>query len=141
MKKINLRDYYPFYSQDSFEIVSDDVATCFVEFERREAAYQRRTYRHKAYFSLDREDGIEQEAVFVALSPYEIYERKVTIAEINAALASLPKKQADRIYAHYFRGESKSEIARADGVSKSTVCESIENGLRGMETFLKKLSV
>ena len=44
-------------------------------------AYRLRTFRHKAYYSLDRNDGIEHEALFVALSPHELYERKVTTAE------------------------------------------------------------
>ena len=29
----------------------------FKEFDRKEAAYRLRTYRHKAYYSLDRDDG------------------------------------------------------------------------------------
>ena len=47
--------------------VSDEVAEMFKEFDRKEAAYRLRTYRHKAYYSLDRDDGLEHEAVFVAL--------------------------------------------------------------------------
>lgn len=35
--------------------------------------------------------GIEHEALFVALSPCELYERKVTAQELHAALASLPE--------------------------------------------------
>ena len=68
MTTINLRDYYPFYTQDHLIDVPDEVAALFSEFEHREAAYRLRTYRHKAYFSLDCNDGIEHEAVFVALS-------------------------------------------------------------------------
>jgi hypothetical protein len=64
---INLRDYYPFYTSDCFMEVSDEVAEMFKEFDRKEAAYRLRTYRHKAYYSLDRDDGLEHEAVFVAL--------------------------------------------------------------------------
>ena len=73
MAIINLRDYYPFYASDCFMEVSDEVAEMFKEFDRREAAYRLRTYRHKAYYSLDRDDGLEHEAVFVALSPHELY--------------------------------------------------------------------
>ena len=51
--------------------VSEEVAEMFKEFERKEAAYRLRTYRHKAYYSLDRDDGLEHEAVFVALSPHD----------------------------------------------------------------------
>lgn len=77
MAIINLRDYYPFYTSDCFMEVSEEVAEMFKEFDRKEAAYRLRTYRHKAYYSLDRDDGLEHEAVFVALSPHELYERKV----------------------------------------------------------------
>ena len=104
MAIINLRDYYPFYTSDCFMEVSEEVAEMFKEFDRKEAAYRLRTYRHKAYYSLDRDDGLEHEAVFVALSPHELYERKVTMQELHAAIASLPDKQAKRIYAHFILG-------------------------------------
>lgn len=69
MKKINLRAYYPFYTHDCFVNVPDEVAEFLNESEHREAAYRLRTYRYRAYYSLDREDGIEHEALFIALSP------------------------------------------------------------------------
>ena len=116
MAIINLRDYYPFYTSDCFMEVSEEVAEMFKEFDRKEAAYRLRTYRHKAYYSLDRDDGLEHEALFVALSPHELYERKVTMQELHAAIASLPNKQAKRIYAHFILGMTKQDIARAEGV-------------------------
>lgn len=76
MTTINLRDYYPFYTHDYFIDVPDEVVELFKEFDRKEAAYRLRTYRHKAYYSLDRNDGIEHEALFVSLSPHELYERE-----------------------------------------------------------------
>ncbi len=63
MAIINLRDFYPFYTSDCFMEVSDEVAEMFKEFDRKEADYRLRTYRHKAYYSLDRDDGLEHEAV------------------------------------------------------------------------------
>lgn len=53
MKKINLRDYYPYYTQDMIVEVPDEVADILREYKLAEAAYFLRTYRHKAYFSLD----------------------------------------------------------------------------------------
>ena len=50
MAIINLRDYYPFYTSDCFMEVSEEVAEMFKEFDRKEAAYRLRTYRHKAYY-------------------------------------------------------------------------------------------
>ena len=137
MKKINLRDYYPFYQSDFFIEVADEIALSLKRFDLHENAYQLRTYRHKAYYSLDRNDGIEHEIVFLSLSPEEIYERKVTNQELYAAINSLPDKQAKRIYAHYFWGMSKAAIAKAEDVRESAIRESVERGLRNIEKFLK----
>ena len=117
--------------------VSDEVAEMFKEFDRKKAAYRLRTYRHKAYYSLDRDDGLEHEAVFVALSPHELYERKVTMQELHAAITSLPDKQAKRIYAHFILGMTKQDIARAEGVHEKVVRVAIERGLRRLEKILK----
>lgn len=137
MAIINLRDYYPFYTSDCFMEVSEEIADIFKEFDRKEAAYRLRTYRHKAYYSLDRDDGLEHEAVFVALSPHELYERKVTMQELHAAIASLPDKQAKRIYAHFILGMTKRDIALAEGVHEKVVRVAIERGLRNLEKILK----
>lgn len=138
MKKINLRDYYPFYKTDLFIEVDDEIVPLLKRFELDENAYQLRTYRHKAYYSLDRNDGIEHEIVFISLSPQEIYERKITKKELYAAINSLPEKQAKRIYAHFFLGMSKAAIAKAEGIHESTVRESINGGLKNIEKFLKR---
>ena len=71
MTIINLKDFYPFYTSDCFMEIPDEVAAAMAEFDRKEAAYRLRTYRHKAYYSLDRNDGIEHEALFVSLSLHE----------------------------------------------------------------------
>ena len=139
MKVINLRDIYPHYTQDCFVEVTDEVADLFSEFDHKEAAYRLRTYRHKAYYSLDRNDGIEHEALFVALSPHELYERKVTMQELHAAISRLPNKQANRIYAHFILGMTKKDIARAEGVHEKVVRVAIERGLRSLEKILKKV--
>lgn len=138
MKKINLKDYYPCYTQDTFIEVPDELLAVFEEYARAEAAYERKKYRYKAHYSLDRGDGIEHDILFVSLSPDEIYERKLTSEQLHAAIASLPDKQAKRIYAHYFMGMSKTAIARAEGVSEGTIRESIARGLQSIEKYLKK---
>ncbi|WP_277668617.1 RNA polymerase sigma factor [Caproiciproducens galactitolivorans] len=138
MTQINLRDYYPdFYITDCIIEVPNEVAALMNSYEHAEAAYYLRRYRHKAYYSLDRDDGIEHDILFVSLSPCEIYERKVTVEQLHAAIAALPGKQAKRIYAYYFLGMSKSAIAKAEGVNESAVRDSIDRGLRNIEKFLK----
>ena len=37
--------------------IGDEVAEMFKEFGRKETAYRLCTHRHKAYYSLDRDDG------------------------------------------------------------------------------------
>lgn len=73
MAKINLRDYYPFYNADLFVDVPDDMAAVLVEAERQERNYIRRRFYNKAHYSLDAGDGIENDILFVSLSPCEIY--------------------------------------------------------------------
>lgn len=139
MQRINLRDFYPFYSTDIFADIPDEVAAALLEAQRLERNYIRRMFWNKAQFSLDADDGIEHEAVFVSLSPCEIYERKITLEQLHAAIASLPDKQGKRIYAHYILGISQADIARAERVGENSVSESIQRGLRNMEIFLKKV--
>jgi RNA polymerase sigma-70 factor (ECF subfamily) len=139
MKIINLRDYYPHYEGDSFEVVPDRVAEIIQEFERREKSYQRRLYRYKAYFSLDAGDGIEHEALYPPLTPEDAYMRKVEVLMLHSALASLSEKQRRRIYAHYFLDMSRAAIARTEGVSEIVVRQSIVRGLRNIKKFFEKL--
>ena len=139
MTEINLREQYPeIYKTDCIITVPDEVAELMREYDRKEAAYRRRTYYHHAQYSLDRGDGIEYEAVFLSVSPEEIYERKVTMEQLHAAIASLPDKQAKRIYARYFLNLDLEAIARSEGISIAAVDNSIQRGLRNMEKFLKK---
>lgn len=140
MKKINLRDYYPFYTTDTIVEVPDEVADLLHEYKLNEAAYILRTYRHKAYFSLDYDANVERDALVIVLTPADILERKEENARLYQALASLPEKQRNRIYAHYFLGMSKSDIAKAEGTHKSRITRSINAGLRSLEKFLKELS-
>ena len=140
MKEINLRDYYPFYTQDAIVEVPDEVAALLYELKLAEAASFLRTYRHKAYFSLDYDTNVERDALVVVLTPADILEQKEENDRLYQAIASLPEKQRNRIYAHFFLGMSKSEIAKAEGTHKSRITRSINAGLRSLEKFLKEIS-
>ena len=60
MKKINLRELYPnVYTTDFFVDVTEEVMETIRAAERAEAAYERKMYRYKAYYSLDCDNGIE----------------------------------------------------------------------------------
>lgn len=138
MKKINLKDYYNHITVDTYIDIPDKVFDIFEEERKTEQAYQSKRHYYKAYYSLDRDDGIEHSALFVSISPHEIYERKLTTEQLHAAIATLPDKQAKRIYAHYFLGMSKMTIAKAEGVSEAAVRVGIEKALINLEKILKK---
>lgn len=140
MKKINLRNLYPlYYTEDCYIEVSDEVAEQIEQAERKEHAYIERTRYHRAYYSLDADDGIEKDIVFVQMSPQELYERKVSNEELYTAISSLPEKQAKRIYAHFFQSMKLSDIARIEGVAVSSVKESIDRGLKKISKILKNI--
>ena len=138
MSRINLRNYYPHYNHDSFVDVPDEVAELLKRFRLDDEAYRLRTYRHKSYYSLDCMDGDEDKILFMASSPDEIYERKLTANQLYAAISNLPDKQAKRIYAHFFLGMSKAEIARTEGVDVNTVKDGMNRGLENMKKYFQK---
>ena len=139
MAIINLRDFYPDYYTANYMIpVPEPVVAALKAFDRAEEAYRRRTYRYHAQYSLDRGDGIEYDAVLRVLTPWEVYERTVTLQQLHAAISALPDKQAKRLYAHFFLGMSKAAIAKSEGVSRSRVCESITQALVNLEKFFQK---
>ena len=82
MKKINLKDYYPYYIQDTVVEVPDEVADLLREYKLAEASYILRTYRHKAYFSLDYDASVERDALVIVLTPAEILEQNVSSKSI-----------------------------------------------------------
>ncbi|MBS5083815.1 MAG: sigma-70 family RNA polymerase sigma factor [Clostridiales bacterium] len=136
MKRINFKKYYDHITTDAYHDVPDEVFNILEEYRKAEQAYRSKINYHKAYYSLDLDDGIEHSALFVSLSPDEIYERKLTREQLHAAIATLPDKQAKRIYAHYFLGMSITAIAKAEGVNKCQVTRSISRGLSHLEKFL-----
>lgn len=103
MKKINLRDYYPYYTQDMIVEVPDEVALLLREYMLLEEAYRIRTYRYKAFYSLDRDEGIEREILQKPLNPAEIWEQRqmteliYAIAERGYSIVETAK-QLERYY-------------------------------------------
>lgn len=139
MKTINLRDYYPFYTQDTLLEVSDEVADALNDAERLERNYIRRVYYHKAHYSLDVGNGIETSAIRRHdFTPEEVLELAEQYRLLCRALNSLPEIQGRRIEACYLLGKKHREIAEAEGVSCSSVSGSIKKGLATMRKYMKE---
>lgn len=139
MKEINLRDYYPFYTPDVIVEVPDEVAL-LREYALPEEAYRIRTYRYKAFYSLDRDEGIEREALKHSPTPDEILEQRQMTEFLYKGHAMLPEKQRNRIYAHFFLGMSNAAIARSEGCDITSVRDSIKRGLRQLHKIVKKIN-
>ena len=137
MKEINLRELYPdTYNTDTFVEVADEVWAVISSSQRAEAAYERWKFRHKAHYSLNREDGIENDALTRPLTPEEILEQKQLREEVYAALMQLPAIQARRIYARFYLGMTVAEISRIEGIDRRRVWASIRRGLKKLEQLL-----
>ena len=121
MKKIRLKDEYPWFSGDEYIEISDEIAEVFAEFARAEQSYKSKMYYHRAFYSLDAGDGIEKEVLFVSASAQELYERKVTQEEIYRAISQLSEKQAKRIYAHFFQEMTFAKISRVEGFNEASI--------------------
>lgn len=140
MKTINLRDYYPVYTSDTFVEVSDEVAAFFTEDKRRQTNYAQYIRDHKAFYSLDRGDGIETAALHKPEQPDELLIQAEEKQTLEKALASLSETQRRRIIAHFIEGKSKATIASDESVDERAIRKAILRGLANMREFLKKFS-
>lgn len=139
MTVINLREFYPeLYKEDQMLEVPNEVYETLKRSKKDEDAYERRMYRNKAQYSLDRNDGIEREILYPVLTPGEIYERKQMNEVLYAAIAKLPDKQAKRVYAHFLLGMSVADIAKAEGVSQNKIYVSLKRGVRNLARTIEK---
>ena len=137
MQKINLRELYPdVYKTDVFVDVAEEVVAAIRGQEQDDAAYERRKFRHKAHYSLNREDGIENDALNRPLTTEEVLEQKLLREEVYAALMQLTAIQARRIYARFYLGMTVAEIARIEGADRRRVWESIRRGLKKLARLL-----
>ena len=138
MTTINLKDFYPWYTHDEYIEVSDEVAAELRADKLYELAYQRRIVRNKARYSLDCDDGIEYSACLSEPTPQELVERMERFCALWNALNTLPEIQGRRVDACIIEGKSYREVAEAEGVSKTSVQESVKCGLENMRKYLKK---
>ena len=138
MTTINLKDFYYWYLTDVLVEVPDEVAEELIASKRREAAHAERVRYNKAYYSLDCDDGIEYSACLHEPSPQELMDRKELFFRLWNALNSLPEIQGRRVDAHLILGKSYRQIAREEGVDKSTIRRSVERGKEQMKKYLRK---
>ena len=129
MKKIRLKDEYPWYRKDEYLEVLDEIYEVFKEFSRIEHRQSEKIRYHKAYYSLDLMDGRETEIINLFASPDEILESKEMNFRIRKSISKLSEKQARRIIKHYYENMSVVMIADSEDVDESSVRDAIRRGL------------
>lgn len=81
---INPQDFCPYYTCDELVEVSDEIGAVLLESKREEKNYWNQLGYHKAYYFLDRGDGIEYDTVEKPLTPEEALIHKAVMAELYA---------------------------------------------------------
>ena len=137
MTTINLRELYPWYTEDAFIEVSDEVAAFLEEDKRLQINYAQYIRDNRAFYSLDADDGIEAEALNLPEQPDEALERMELERLLKEGLAQLTETQRRRLLASVLDKMTAVEIAAAESVSKASVGESINRAIVRLEKNLK----
>ena len=137
MTTINLRELYPWYTEDTFIEVSDEVAAFLEEDKRLQINYAQYIRDNKAFYSLDAGDGIEAESLNLPEQPDETLERMELERTMREALAQLTETQRRRLLASVLDKMTAVEIAAAESVSKASVGESINRAIVRLEKNLR----
>ena len=138
MTTINLLELYPWYAEDTFIEVSDEVAAFLEEDRRLQINYAQYIRDNKAFYSLDAGDGIEAEALNLPEQPDEALERMELERRLKEGLAQLTETQRRRLLASVLNDESNQRIAKRESVDESAVRRSIQRGLASLKKILKK---
>lgn len=93
MTKINLREFYPWYKVDTYVDVPDEVAEELQAGRRAEHAQKSKIAYHKAYYSLDCDDGIEHSVCRMEPSPEALLLQQEQTEALCQALNTLSEKQ------------------------------------------------
>ena len=139
MTFINLRDFFPWYTEDQIVQVSNEVYEELLADRRYEVAYQRRKLRYKAQYSLDAEDGIENHILHMEPSPEDLLLKEELFYELWNALNSLPELQGKRVEACVLNSMSYQERGRREKVNASSIREAVKKGLASMRKYLLEI--
>ena len=136
MTTINLKDHYPWYTEDTFMEVPDEIAAFLDEDRRLQINYAQYIRDNKAFYSLDA-DGIEAGALNLPEQPDEALERMELERLLKEGLAQLTETQRRRLLASVLDKMTAVEIAAAESVSKASVGESINRAIVRLEKILR----
>lgn len=147
MQIINLKKYYyPLIKTDVFVEVPDDVADALLHLRREENNRTSKIWYHKAYFSLDCGDGIENAAIGWEQPSPEDYmiqaedeaAHELLLEHLHEAIDTLTPTQARRLHMRYMLGMKYREIARTEGISPTQASQSVRGAVKRLQKYFKK---
>lgn len=147
MTVINLkRYYYPLVKTDVFVEVPDEIADALLHLRREENNRKSKMFYHKAYFSLDCEDGIENEAIGWAQPSPEDYmiqaedeaAHELLLEHLREAIGQLTPTQARRLHMRYMLEMKYREIAEAEGIGQTQASDSVRRAVKKLQKYFKK---
>lgn len=137
MKKVNLRRFYPsLYTKDTYIFLPDDIADALWEEIKKERAGYAKIRYHHAYYSLNREDGIERFALHSPMLPEKIIQQNEMREFLYSIIMGLPEKQLKRFYSYYILGMKLKNIAQIEGTDPAAVLRSVQ---KAEKTIRKKI--
>lgn len=138
MKKIMLNEEYYWCSKDEYIEVSEEIALFFEKCKKKEHSEKEKIRRHKAYYSLDVDNGIEKQVLHPPRTPEEIYIANEEEQERYMAIMQLPEVQMRRYYAYHYQELKMTEIAKIEGVSVKAISKTIDKAEKNIEKILQR---
>ena len=147
MTIINLKKYYyPLVKTDVFVEVPDEIADALLHLRREENNRKSKMFYHKAYFSLDCEDGIETYAIgWEQPSPEQLMiqaedeaAHELLLEHLREAIDNLTQTQARRLHMRYMLQMKYREIAEAEGISPTQASDSVRAAVKRLQKYFKK---
>jgi len=139
---VNLSQYYLDAVLDGENLVTVKAVIADEMFSDKQ--YQmtiERTRRRNKVLSLDVDDGIVELASSIKTdNPVALVEFMELRCRLCCLINSLPEKQGNRFVMHFIEGKSRKEVAKLQGVSESSVNESINRGLREMRNIFHQVT-
>ena len=131
---------------DVFVEVPDEIADVLLHLRREENNRKSKMFYHKAYFSLDCEDGIENYAIGWAQPSPEDYmiqaeeetAHELLLEHLQEAISHLTPTQARRLHMRYMLQMKYREIAEAEGISQTQASDSVRRAVKRLQKYFKK---
>lgn len=129
MITINLKDYYPWYGQDEYIEIPEEVALELLADKHYEAAHRKSIKRNKVLSFSEYGEKDAESKNQSAPDPQEITEAIEQIRLLLDGLEALSDVQFRRIRAHVILEMTLSETAATEQATVSAVHKSIQRGL------------